>query len=624
MSARYAIGIDLGTTHSALSYVDLERSGNGASDKTADAPQPLFGIPQSVAIGEVGERTLLPSFVYTPAAGELPAGAASLPWNATPTSVIGTLARDLGAKSPARLVGSAKSWLGHGSTGVDRRAAILPTGAPEGVPQMSPLTASARYLSHLRAAWNHSHRDAPLEAQGVTLTVPASFDPAARELTVEAASAAGFGEVTLLEEPTAALYGWLERRPDWRDELALGEVILVVDLGGGTTDFSLIALLEDEGALSLRRIAVGDHILLGGDNMDLALAYRVKAKLEAGGRQLDPWQIGALMHNCRAAKETLLGDDAPASVPVVVPSRGSKLIGGTLRSELTRDEVVETLVDGFLPRVDASATPRVTPRSALRSLGLPYAQDAGITRHLAAFLTRQQQAGAELPIYRHEGASFLHPTAVLLNGGVLKAGPLARRLMETLNGWITAEGGEPARALGGADLDHAVARGAAYHAHLVHGGDAAASRVRIRGGLGQSLYVGVEVAAMAIPGVPPELHALCIAPHGLTEGDEPEPLPRKLGLVVGEPVQFRCFASSARHEDAVGDAITHIAPPELVELGQIEMTVPAEGRRAGDVVAVELRATLTELGTLELHALPETGEPIVVSWHVRDLPETSV
>ena len=293
MTTRYAVGIDLGTTHSALSYVDLEAP-------ASDAEQPLFGIPQSVAVGEVAARTLLPSFLYAPAAGELPAGAAALPWSATPTSIVGTLARELGARTPLRLVGSAKSWLGHG--GVDRRAALLPPDAPEEVPRVSPITASARYLAHLRAAWDHTHPHAPLAEQHVTLTVPASFDPAARELTLEAAALAGLPGVTLLEEPQAALYGWLDRRPDWRDELELGEVVLVVDLGGGTADFSLIAALEHEGALSLQRIAVGDHILLGGDNMDLALAYTARAQLEAEGHALDAWQLRALTHACRAAK----------------------------------------------------------------------------------------------------------------------------------------------------------------------------------------------------------------------------------------------------------------------------------------------------------------------------------
>ena len=609
MSPRFAVGIDLGTTHSALSYIDLGRP-------PAPTQQPLLQVPQTVAAGEVDGRALLPSCLYLPLAGELPAGSLALPWDRTPTALVGTLARELGAATPLRLVASAKSWLGH--SGVDRRAALLPTEAPDDVKKVSPVDASARYLAHLRAAWDHAHAGAPLAQQHVTLTVPASFDPAARELTLEAARAAGLPHVTLLEEPQAALYGWLERRPDWRDELALGEVILVVDVGGGTTDFSLIAVLEHEGQLALERVAVGDHILLGGDNMDLTLAYRVKAKLEAGGATLDAWQLRALMHGCRSAKEQLLADEgAPDTVTVVVPSRSAKLVGSSLRAELTRDEALAALVEGFFPSVSSQDAPTRALRSALSQLGLPYAQDAAITRHLAAFLTRQGGAGAELPIYRHPGATFLHPTAVLLNGGALKAGPLARRLMDTLNAWITSEGGEPARVLGGADLDHAVARGAAYHAHAKH---VDPSRVRIRGGLGQSLYVGVEVATMAVPGMLPELHALCIAPHGLQEGELPAAPPQQLGLVVGEPVRFRCFASSTRHDDGVGSVVTRVAEPDLVELGAIELTLPAGERRPGDVVAVQLQARLTELGSLELWAHPVgSGEPFVVSWQVRDL-----
>jgi hypothetical protein len=609
MSARFAVGIDLGTTHTALSYIDLEKP-------PAPTAQPLLSVPQTVALGQVDGRALLPSCLYLPLAGELPSGSLALPWDPTPSALVGTFARELGASTPLRLVQSAKSWLGH--SGVDRRAPLLPTDAPEGVQRVSPVAASARYLGHLRAAWDHAHPRDPLAQQHVTLTVPASFDPAARELTLEAAREAGLPTVTLLEEPQAALYGWLERRPDWREELGLGEVLLVVDVGGGTTDFSLIAVLEHEGELALERIAVGDHILLGGDNMDLTLAHAQKVKLEATGHTLDAFQLRALMHACRTAKEQLLADEgAPASVPVVVASRGAKLVGSTLRTELTRDEALGTLVEGFLPRAASTDAPAQRPRSALTQLGLPYAQDAAITRHLAAFLSRQAGAGAALPIYRHPGASFLHPTAVLLNGGVLKAGPLARRLMETLNAWITAEGGEPARVLGGADLDHAVARGAAYHAHAKHGG---ASRVRIHAGLAQSLYVGVEVATMAVPGMEPELHALCIAPHGLEEGETPEAPPQQLGLVVGEPVRFRCFASSTRHDDVVGSVLTHVREPELVELGAIELTLPAASRRPGDLVAVRLQTRLTELGTLELWAHPVgAGDPFVVSWQVRDL-----
>ncbi|MCA9615789.1 MAG: Hsp70 family protein, partial [Myxococcales bacterium] len=302
---------------------------------------------------------------------------------------------------------------------VDRKGAILPTDAPEEVSRLSPFAASVQYLAHLRDAWNHAHPDAPFGEQDVVLTVPASFDPAARELTAEAAKAAGYHRLTLLEEPQSALYAWIEQTHGaWREHVKVGDVILVVDVGGGTTDFSLIAVHEKEGNLALERVAVGEHILLGGDNMDLALAYVVAQKLEGQGKKLDAWQLRALTHGCRHAKEQLLGDNPPEAVPLVVPSRGSKLIGGTLRTELTLDEVRRTLLEGFFPDVTVDAKPASRARGALTQLGLPYAQDAAVTRHLAAFLSRQLGATAELGFPSKEGARFLHPTAILFNGGV--------------------------------------------------------------------------------------------------------------------------------------------------------------------------------------------------------------
>ena len=466
---RYSVGIDLGTTHCVLSYVDLQESD---PDEVA---QHVFGIPQLTGPGAVEERPALPSFLYIAHPDELTPGDRSLPWNPEPRFVVGELARNLGASTPIRLVSSAKSWLCH--PGVDRRASILPVAAPQEVEQLSPLAASTCYLEHLRDAWNQMFPDAPLDEQAVTLTVPASFDPAARELTAEAAAAAGLPDLILLEEPQAALYSWIQASAGgWRKQVEVGDIILVVDLGGGTTDLSVIAVTESEGSLELTRVAVGDHILLGGDNMDLALAHVVRAKLAAEGKQLDLWQLQALTHGCRTAKETLLTDPDVPSVPVVVPSRGSKLIGGTLRTELTREEVSGTLVEGFFPLVDASARPAARARTALTKLGLPYAQDAAVTRHLAAFLARQLGATADLQGFHAapEGSSFLHPTAVLFNGGVFKAGTLAERTLQTLNGWLEAENAPRARLLEGADLDLAVASGAAYYGY-VRGGRVCAS-----------------------------------------------------------------------------------------------------------------------------------------------------
>jgi len=597
--ARFAIGIDLGTTHCVLAAVDLHASD---LDEVVDW---IEVIPQLTAPGAVEEQPLLPSFLYLPHPDELRPEDRTLPWEEQPSFVVGELARSMGSRTPIRLVASAKSWLCH--PGVDRRAAILPVEAPEEVQRVSPLQASMHYLEHLRAAWNLRHPDALLAEQDVVLTVPASFDPAARELTAEAAAAVGLGSrLVLLEEPQAALYHWiLATQGQWRKQVQPGDIILVIDLGGGTTDFSLIAVTERDGSLELVRVAVGDHILLGGDNMDLALAHAVRAKLAEQGTQLDPWQLQGLTHGCRNAKEILLSDPSVDAVPVVVPSRGSRLIGGTLRTELTRDEVARTLVEGFFPRVDASARPATRARAALTKLGLPYAQDAAMPRHLAAFLGRQVEATRDLAGFENrlpENASFLHPTAVLFNGGVFKAHALLDRTLDLLNGWLAAEGAPPARLLEGADLDLAVARGAAYYGYVRRG-----RGVRIRGGTAKSYYVGVESAMPAVPGMEPPIQGLCIAPFGMEEGTQAELPPQEVGLVVGEPVRFRFFGSSVRRVDQVGTVLEQWSPEELEELEEIEANLSAEDRQPGEVVPVRLHAAVTEVGTLRLEAVPRTG-----------------
>ena len=585
--ARFAVGIDLGTTHSALAAVELERE---------QGHPEVFAVPQLVARAAVEARALLPSFVYFAHESE---GALSLPWDKDRTFAVGEFARSRGVESPVRLVSSAKSWLSH--TGIDRRAPVLPIGAPDDVEKISPVEASWRYLDHLAEAWQHERgTDAPLPEQEVVLTVPASFDAAARDLTVEAAYAAGFENVTLLEEPQAALYAWIESAGDgWRKHLSPGDVVLVVDIGGGTTDFSAIACVEREGSLELYRIAVGDHILLGGDNMDLALAHTVKQKLAEAGTELDRWQLGALSHACRAAKEKLLGGPDATAVPVVLPSRGSQLLGGSIRSELTREEVERVIVEGFFPVVEASAKPARRARSALTQLGLPYAADPGVTRHLADFLTRQAGATDQLEGARAQGGSLLHPTWVLFNGGVVKAPALRERVISTLNTWLEADGAAPARVLPGEDPDLAVARGAAYYALVRRG-----RGLRIRGGTARAYYVGIESPMPAVPGVEPPINALCVAPFGLEEGSEVELPEHQLGVVVGEPVSFRFFGSSVRRDDQAGTELERWAPGELEELSPIEITLPAEGRREGDVVPVKLDARVTPVGTLLLEAVP--------------------
>jgi hypothetical protein len=591
---RYAVGIDLGTTHCALSFVDSEKS------EGEDIHQGLIGIPQLIGPGSVEARSLLPSCLYLPHPDEFKVTDLGLPWQTDPGRICGELARNQGTTTPIRLVSSAKSWLCHPD--VDRKADILPAGAPDEIPRISPFDATVHYLAHLRDAWNGQFPYDPLNRQEVTVTVPASFDPAARELTAEAARAIGIEHLVLLEEPQAALYSWVnDTKGDWRHQVRVGDVILVVDVGGGTTDLSLIAVTEQDGALELTRIAVGEHILLGGDNMDLTLAHLLKQKLAKSGVELDRWQLQALTHGCRIAKESLLADPQLISIPVVVPSRGSRLIGGSIRTELTREEVQSTLIEGFFPAVEAASRPASRPRGALTKVGLPFAQDPAVTRHLAAFLGRQTGATEDLSgfVAQTTGASFLHPTAVLFNGGVFKAGILQARVLEVLNQWLAGEAAPPARLLDARDLDLAVARGAAFYAHVRrHGG------VRIRGGTSHSYYVGVESAMPAIPGMDPEIQALCLVPFGLEEGSEPVAPPQEFGLVVGEPVRFRFFGSSVRREDQVGDLLEEWREEELDELDDIQTVLPAKEHKKGEVVAVRLQATVTEVGTLELTAIP--------------------
>jgi hypothetical protein len=609
VSRRFAIGIDLGTTHCALSFVEIDKCDG------EEIEQQVMPIPQLVDPGSVEERPMLPSFMYLPHPEEFKAGDLGLPWPASAERVVGELARKQGSNTPLRLVSSAKSWLCHPD--VDRKAPILPPEVPDEIPQLSPLDASIAFLTHLREAWNGLHGFDPLGEQDVTVTVPASFDPAARELTAEAAQAIGIDNLVLLEEPQAALYSWVnDSKGEWRHDVKVGDIILVVDVGGGTSDFSLIAVTEQDGALELTRVAVGEHILLGGDNMDLTLAHLLKQKLKVQGVELDRWQLQALTHGCRVAKERLLADESLDTVPVVVPSRGAKLIGGSIRTELTRDEVTAVLIDGFFPECAITDHPAQRARGALTKVGLPFAQDPGVTRHLAAFLSKQAGATEDLEgfVEHAHWATFLHPTAVLFNGGVFNAGVLRERVLEVINQWLAAEDAPPARLLEARDLDLAVARGAAFYAYVRrHGG------VRIRGGTSHSYYVGVERSMPAIPGMEPELQALCVVPFGLEEGSEPVSAPQEFGLVVGEPVRFRFFGSSVRREDQVGDLLEEWSGDELEELEEIQTNLPAEGRKKGEVVPVRLQASVSEVGTLELTAMPLAGEegPWQVAFNTR-------
>jgi hypothetical protein len=578
----FAIGIDLGTTHCSLSSIAPQ---NRPDRCVAES----FPILQVIAPGESSPQALLPSFVYLAAEGEFATDAFALPWSNDTREVIGSFARSKGAMTPSRLVASAKSWLSH--TKVDRHAPVLPWGAPDAVPKLSPVTASAHYLQHLREAWDAAHPEAPLVDQDVVLTVPASFDAVARELTLEAASLAGFPQaLRLLEEPQAALYAWVAQSGGtWRDQVSVGDRILVIDIGGGTTDFSLISVEQRDGALELERVAVGNHILLGGDNMDLALAYTVRARLESEGKKLDDWQMVALTHSCRVAKEKLLSDEPPAACPLVIPGRSSRLIGGIITSELTAEQLNTVLLEGFLPRVAVDSRPQAPPRVGLTAMGLPYASDAAITRHLAAFLARaaKQDESTETP------GGF--PSKVLFNGGVTRSRAVRERLLDVLGTWAAAVGQAAPVALPGTDAELAVSRGAAYFARATRD----SGLLRIRSATVQSHYIGIQRAELAVPGLPPRIDAVCVAPCGLEEGSRVS-LEQTFGLVLGELVSFRFFSSATRDGDVLGSVVD---PSELTELAPLETSLDADDRSAEEVVEVQLSASLSEIGTLEIAAV---------------------
>lgn len=570
----FLVGIDLGTTNTVVAY---------AKANDAQAEINLFAIEQLVAPGEVGARPLLPSLRYHPAAGELAAGDLQLPWRQDDVAgvaqpVLGALARQLGAQVPGRLVSSAKSWLSHAS--VDRQAPILPWGADADVAKVSPVAASASYLAHVRAAWDQRFPDAPLEAQELVLTIPASFDEGARALTLQAARMAGLPALRLVEEPQAAFYDYLQRRrATLRADLAATRRILVCDVGGGTTDFSLIDVaFDDDGEPQLERSSVGNHLILGGDNMDLALAHLVETRLAAGvegGMKLSAARLSQLMERCRAAKELLLSADAPEKTTVTLLGAGSRLIGGSRSADVTREEVAAMVVDGFFPQVAISETAK-KGRAGIVEFGLPYAQDAAITRHLASFLQQ------------HQGAL---PDTLLLNGGVFRADALARRLAETLAHWR----GAPLTILHNDNPDVAVARGAVAYA-LARRGQAP----RIGGGSPRSYFL-----VLGEPGK--DNRAVCILPRGSATGEEIRLHERLFALRLGRPVRFHLASS-------IAEAGTPPKLGDIVDLGEGEYlrlpplaSVLHDKQDANDKreITVQLATVMTEVGTLEVHCVAE-------------------
>ena len=572
-SATFVVGIDLGTTNTVIAYAAL------GGDECSVEQLP---IPQLVAPGTQEERASLPSFLYLATDAERESKGYATSWVDDGAFATGELASRQSAETPDRTVGAAKSWLGHSK--VDRRQPILPWGAPDDVPRISPVTASQRYLEHLAAIWNERFPDAPLAEQHVVLTVPASFDAGARELTREAALAAGLpAHLVLLEEPQAAVYAWLDAVQDqWRTQLHVGEHLLVCDVGGGTTDLTLVRADDHDGELELRRLAVGNHLLVGGDNMDLTLAFHVSQQLEEQGVKLDPWQSVSLWHSCRAAKERLLNPDGPETQAITVHGRGRKLIGGAVSAEVNREQVAAMLGEGFLPHCELTDRPLQQRASGFQELGLPFESDTGITRHIAAFL---QDHG--------ESSSPVRPARVLLNGGVFQSDMLRGRLLDTLGQWFPDA--PPELLPGQHDLNASVARGAAYYGWTkAHGG------IRIRGGIARSYYVGIETAGLAIPGAPRPLNALCVAPFGMEEGSEADVPSQEIGLVVGETAQFRFFSSSVRKDDQPGDRLQRWSEDELQETAPVEATLPADESINEPFLPVQFHSKVTELGMLEL------------------------
>ena len=577
MSAQFVIGIDLGTTNSVLSYASL-------SDE-----KPLvqvLPIPQLVAANTIESRSVLPSFLYLATDAETASKTFALPWNDQTSFAAGYLARGLSAEFPDRTIGAAKSWLCHSK--VDRHQPILPWQAPGSVPKLSPVTASQRYLEHLVAAWHDRFPEARIAEQHVVLTVPASFDASARELTREAAIAAGLPtSFVLLEEPQAATYAWLDAIGDrWRKLLKVGDRLLVCDIGGGTTDLSMVEVAEDGGELTLQRVAVGNHLLVGGDNMDLSLAHYVAELFAEKGLSLDPWQSVSLWHSCRNAKESLLSGTGPDAQTISVPGRSSRLIGGLVSVSVERSAATDLLLNGFFPDSQLSDRPAKS-RSGFREIGLPYEADTGITRHLASFL-QQSLAGSPL-------------THVLFNGGVFKASALRSRLLQQLQNWFPDNPPKPVE--GPEDLDYSVARGACFYGwSKVRGG------VRIRGGTARSYYVGIETAGLAIPGAGRPLKALCVVPTGMEEGTEIDVPSESIGLIVGEAARFRFFSSASRKSDQPGDLVARWTPEELAETDSLEATLPAGEDSDDEYVPVRFHAKITELGILELWCVQESDE----------------
>ena len=590
-NSRFSIGIDLGTTNCAMAYIDSQKE-----DGTAE----VLNLPQIVQPGVYEDRKLLPSFLYLPQKGEFQNGAFKLPWGEEQPFIVGEFAKTHGALVPTHLVSSAKSWLCH--TAVNRRDKILPWKGNDESNKVSPLEASTLYLKHLVNSWNAQFEaidsDLKLEKQEVVLTVPASFDADARDFTMEAAKEAGFKKISLLEEPQAAFYSWLEANKDtWREQVQEGDVILVIDVGGGTSDFTLIAVESDQGNLFLNRLAVGEHILLGGDNMDLALAYELSRQLTAKNVKLDLAQMVALSHACRNAKEKLLGDKDLRSWPMTILGRGSKMISGTIKCELERSILEKVLLEGFFPICGPDDQPTLQSGYGFQEIGLPYAADAAVTKHLAHFLVKHRKSIEQKASQGKDDKKTSGVNVVLFNGGVFKSTLLRQRILDNLESWSKG----PIKMLSHQDLDLSVAVGAASFGIAKRG-----KGIRIRGGAPRTYYIGIESSAPAIPGFPRPIKALCVVPFGMEEGTESDIPGHEFGLMIGQKVTFRFLSSSTRKNDALG-TILEEWDDDVHEISPLQLTLENPEKNAS-MVPVYLHSKITDIGTLELWCIGKNSK----------------
>ncbi len=560
---KYLVGIDLGTTNTVVYFTD-----------STSLDVKTFNIPQMTNLGEVETLKSIPSSIYLTSEQEIREGLTQLPWdNSDPQFSVGSFAETAGCQDASRVISSSKSWLCH--DGVDRLGELLPV---EGTNKISPVLAATLILNHIQQAWNFEHPENLLENQNLTLTVPASFDTVARELTVKAANDIGL-EITLVEEPLAAFYSWLNSNADWRESVMPGDVVLVCDVGGGTTDFSLVAVNENDGDVELNRVAVGRHILLGGDNIDLALAFHAKMRFKSEhGHEVSRKQLIELQNICKRQKEKLFNDASLDSVELTLLGSGSSIIANSFSVTFTRDEINNIVLEGFFPQCEIGEDLQQR-RGGLRNFGLNYEADPAITKHLSQFLIDNIDSGM--------------PTCVLFNGGVIKPEIIRERIMTTIAGWL--EEGE-LRVLPGFMPDTAVASGSCCYAYSkLNGG------FRVKSGSAMSYYIGIESDMMAIPGFEPPVDGLCLVPFGMEEGEKSLIVAENLAITVGAKSEFRFFVSEKSHDEKAGDFVESITDKNYVELSSIFVEFPADETFAtGSMILVDIEAILTETGVLQV------------------------